>query len=90
MVLFPLHMHTLESQSSHGTRKCFLESRTSTQIGKRAYFRTIDSSKTVKPLFLVPFSKDTMFVDRIQVFQNLDEKIKAHRRVFLAGMGGVG
>ncbi|MCJ1271350.1 hypothetical protein MMC22_011250 [Lobaria immixta] len=43
-----------------------------------------------KPLFLVPFGRDPKFVDRIQLFKNMDEKIGSHRRISLAGIGGVG
>ncbi|MCJ1266225.1 hypothetical protein MMC22_006108 [Lobaria immixta] len=48
------------------------------------------SSKALKSLFLVPFGRDPKFVDRIQLFKNIDEKIKSHRRISLAGIGGAG
>ncbi len=50
----------------------------------------VDSLKMAKPLFLVPFNKDAMFVDRVQVFKNINEQIKAHHRISLAGIGGAG
>ena len=50
----------------------------------------LDPPKATKPLFLVPFSKDAGFVERIKTFEDIDEKSKAHRRISLSGMGGIG
>ena len=50
----------------------------------------LDSLKATKPLFLVPFSRDATFIDRVNIFENIDEKIKDHRRISLSGIGGVG
>lgn len=50
----------------------------------------LDPPEAVKHVFLVPFSKDAKFVDRIKTFEDIDEKFKTHRRISLSGIGGVG
>ena len=50
----------------------------------------LDSPKAAKPLFLVPFSRDATFVDRVRIFGDIDEKSKTCRRISLSGIGGVG
>lgn len=43
------------------------------------------------PLFMVPFHRDDQFVGREEILAELDEALKnQHRRVVLAGIGGVG
>lgn len=43
-----------------------------------------------RALFLVPFDRDYGYVDRSGLMEELDEKSKSHRRISLAGIGGVG
>ena len=40
--------------------------------------------------FLVPFERDCGYIDRTGIINQLDERLKTHRRVSLAGIGGVG
>jgi len=42
------------------------------------------------PLFTVPFERDTDFVGRSDILEQIDQKLKNHSRVALAGIGGVG
>ena len=50
----------------------------------------LDLPIAAKPLFLVPFSRDVTFVDRVKIFEDIGEKVKAHSRISLSGIGGVG
>ena len=43
-----------------------------------------------KPLFSVPFQKDDKFVDRKQIFAQIEQKLHTHHRASLCGIGGVG
>jgi hypothetical protein len=43
-----------------------------------------------KPLFTVPFAQDPRFIGRQDQIDDIDEHFKKHRRVALAGLGGVG
>src|SRR3984957_14151021 len=43
-----------------------------------------------KPLFAVPFAQDPRFIGRQGLIDDIDEHFKIHRRVALAGLGGVG
>ena len=43
-----------------------------------------------RTLFLVPFERDHAYIDRAGIMQELDKKSKSHRRISLAGIGGVG
>ena len=43
-----------------------------------------------KPLFAVPFSQDPSFIGRQGLIDDIDKHFKIHRRVALAGLGGVG
>ena len=52
--------------------------------------RILDSPEAAKPLFLVPFSRDATFVDRVKIFEDIDEKSKTYHRISLSGIGGVG
>ncbi|KAL9064370.1 MAG: hypothetical protein Q9161_008926 [Pseudevernia consocians] len=49
-----------------------------------------DSPEAAKPLFLVPFSRDATFVDRVKIFEDIDEKSKTYHGISLSGIGGVG
>ena len=49
-----------------------------------------DSSAAVKPLFMVPFNRDPIFIDRAQIFNLIEEQTKTESRVALSGIGGVG
>lgn len=59
-------------------------------IWKKANMRRPDLSKALKPLFLVPFSRDSSFINRIEIFENINRYIKQHRRLALSGIGGIG
>jgi hypothetical protein len=43
-----------------------------------------------KPLFAVPFAQDPSFIGRQSLIDDIDKHFKIHRRVALAGLGGVG
>jgi len=47
-------------------------------------------SMRMKPLFTVPFVRDPRFTGRQSQLMEIDERFKTHRRVALAGLGGVG
>lgn len=44
----------------------------------------------VKPLFMVPFTKDPKLIDRIEIFKNIEERAKTQSRVALSGICGAG
>ena len=50
----------------------------------------LDLPKAVKPLWRVPFSRDAMFIDRIEIFKEIDERAKTQPRIALTGIGGIG
>jgi hypothetical protein len=52
--------------------------------------RSLCTESTVEPLFLVPFERDEKFVGRSELVSEVDRSLKLHRRVALAGIGGVG
>ena len=56
----------------------------------RALIRGLAPSNALKPLFLVPFDRDDSFVDRVEIFNDIDKYRKQHRRLALFGNGGVG
>ena len=39
---------------------------------------------------MVPFTKDPKFIDRVEIFKKVEERIKMQNRVALSGIGGVG
>ena len=43
-----------------------------------------------RTVFLVPFERDEGYIDRTGIIGDLDDRLKTHRRVSLAGIGGVG
>lgn len=43
-----------------------------------------------KPFFVVPFSRDPLFLGRENVIDLVDAKFKSEHRVALIGIGGVG
>ena len=43
-----------------------------------------------EPVFMVPFERDSDFLDRKDVMQQVEERLVRLNRVVLAGMGGVG
>ncbi|KAL8831007.1 MAG: hypothetical protein Q9191_001103 [Dirinaria sp. TL-2023a] len=51
---------------------------------------TLGSSRTAKPLFMVPFTRDAKFIDRPDHFKTIEERRKTQSRVALSGIGGVG
>lgn len=57
---------------------------------KNANLRPSGPSKALKPLFLVPFSRDDSFINRVEIFNDINKYIKQHRRLALSGIGGVG
>ncbi len=44
----------------------------------------------VEPLFSVPFQRDYNFIDRKDIFSQIEEQLQMHYRVSLCGMGGIG
>ena len=60
------------------------------------YYHTSGLSHTgsvtsvIKAQFMVPFLKDEFFINRENILQEIDQKISTHRRISLAGIGGVG
>ncbi len=58
--------------------------------GNNANLRRAGPSETLKPLFLVPFSRDDLFINRVDIFNHIDNSIVNHRRLALSGIGGVG
>ena len=47
-------------------------------------------SSVAKAQFVVPFVRDDCFIDREDVLREIHHKFSTHRRVALAGIGGVG
>jgi hypothetical protein len=43
-----------------------------------------------RPLFTVPFERDSGFVGRSDILDQIDQHLKEHGRVALSGIGGVG
>ena len=43
-----------------------------------------------RKVLLVPFERDCGYIDRAGIIGALDEQLKTHRRVSLAGIGGIG
>lgn len=52
--------------------------------------RPPETPKALRPLFLVPFSRDSSFINRTEIFNDLNKYMKQHRRLALSGVGGVG
>jgi len=52
--------------------------------------RSLRRRSAIESVFLVPFERDEMFVGRSDLVSEIDKRLKAHRRVALAGIGGVG
>jgi hypothetical protein len=52
--------------------------------------RSLCTESTIEPVFLVPFERDERFVGRSDLVSEIDKRLKAQRRVALAGIGGVG
>ena len=50
----------------------------------------LDLSKRTSRLFTVPFSRDAEFVDRVSIFEKIDEQMRTQNRVALSGIGGIG
>ena len=56
-----------------------------------AYPSSADSKKIVtKVLFTVPFERDSAYLDRPGVMQEIERMVSSESRVVIAGMGGVG
>ena len=55
-----------------------------------ADLRRLAPSKVRKPLFLVPFDRDTSFINRVEIFDDIRKHSKQHRRLALSGIGGIG
>lgn len=52
--------------------------------------RSLVKESSVEPVFLVPFERDDKFVGRSELVLEIDRRLQVHRRVALAGIGGVG
>ena len=52
--------------------------------------RPSETPKTLRHLFLVPFSRDNSFINRTEIFSDINKYAKQHRRLALSGIGGVG
>ena len=48
------------------------------------------ASKPSESHFLVPFSRDPLFLGRKDIIDSVDDLFKTERRVALTGVGGVG
>ncbi|MCJ1264537.1 hypothetical protein MMC22_004409 [Lobaria immixta] len=48
------------------------------------------SRETMQPLLLLPFERDVTFVDRVKIFEEINERSKHHHRVSLSEIAGVG
>ncbi|MCJ1265885.1 hypothetical protein MMC22_005767 [Lobaria immixta] len=46
--------------------------------------------KSLKRKFIVPFERDSKFVGRKDIIDELDQQLNSQRRVALAGIGGIG
>ena len=57
---------------------------------KGANIKATGSSKASKPLFLVPFARDELFINRVDIFTKINKYIDQHHRVALSGIGGIG
>ena len=51
---------------------------------------TRQSPETIKSSFMVPFERDSKFVDRPNIIAQIGQKLKTQSRVALTGIGGVG
>jgi hypothetical protein len=51
---------------------------------------SLTEREPISPAFLVPFDRDDKFIDRPDLFSEIDKRVKLQRRVALAGIGGVG
>ena len=80
------------SKSKQSPRPIAVEEDLSTLlvIWKNANMGPPDLSKPLRWLFLVPFSRDNSFINRIEIFNDINKYIKQHRRLALSGIGGVG
>lgn len=57
---------------------------------KNADPRFLALLKALKPLFLIPFDRDTSFINRIEIFNDIRNHSKQHHRLALSGIGGIG
>ncbi len=51
---------------------------------------TFLTTALVEPLFSVPFERDVNFVERKDIFAQIEEQLHNHHRASLCGLGGVG
>jgi hypothetical protein len=47
-------------------------------------------STSIRPMFLVPFERDTQFVGREDILSQVEERLQNQRRVSFHGLGGIG
>ena len=47
-------------------------------------------SSALNPLFMVPFDRDDSFIDRNEIFTDVNKYIRRHGRAALLGIGGIG
>ena len=60
-------------------------------LGHKRYIALILSMMAlVKPLFSVPYERDVNFIDRKDIFVQIEDQLHMHHRASLCGMGGVG
>lgn len=58
--------------------------------GSRLCIADLPMIALVKPLFSVPFQEDHDFIERKDIFSQIEAQLEMHHRVSLCGMGGVG
>ncbi len=44
----------------------------------------------VRPIFSVPYERDPNFIDRKEIFTQIEERLRRGHRASLCGIGGVG
>lgn len=72
------------------TLACLSNHYIKSHVTKRIQIKDQLIFEIVKTLFLVPFERDIIFVDRVKIFEEINERSKYHRRVSLSGIAGVG
>jgi N-terminal domain on NACHT_NTPase and P-loop NTPases len=50
----------------------------------------LESPRSKKPIFMVPFERDLKFVGRVEIIADIRQTLQRRSRVAIAGLGGVG
>lgn len=73
------------------TLRSYIQTLTFYQTANLKRGPSIDSSlQDSEPVFMVPFERDTRYIERPDVTSQLDSKLGTSHRAALAGIGGVG